>query len=259
MPPIVIDLIIAALIVGMTYALMSEGLWGAALMFFDVLFAAIITFNFYEPLAAMLATNMKFLAGFADTICMLGIFCASTLILRLTTESLAPAMVRYPMPLYHLGRTFFAFMGSVITVAIILLAYECAPVHKKVFSVIDYTYKPPFKMGIDREWLGFFQYTTGKIFTSNSPNNRDPYVAFGNAKVFDPKAEWLIRHQEARPYGEGDVIKVESAEGAGAPAGEGAGGAAGMPGGAAGMPGGRPGDPTVLPSPGPGGGVVIPQ
>ena len=31
----VIDLIILALVAGMTYALMSEGLWGAALMFFN--------------------------------------------------------------------------------------------------------------------------------------------------------------------------------------------------------------------------------
>ena len=48
---IVIDLIIAVLILGLTYVLTSEGLWGSALMFFNVLFAAMIAFNFYEPLA----------------------------------------------------------------------------------------------------------------------------------------------------------------------------------------------------------------
>jgi hypothetical protein len=256
MPPIVIDLVIAALILGMTYALMSEGLWGAALMFFNVLFAGIIAFNFYEPLAALLAKNLSFLSGFADTLCMLSIFVVAVVLLRLTTESLAPAMVRFPSPIYHAGRIFFGFAGSVITIAIILLAYEAAPVHKKVFTVVDYKYKPPFKLGIDHEWLGFFQYTTGLIFSSNRPGTRDPFTEYGSAKVFDPKAEWLIRHQDARPYGTETVLEEPAAAGGAAAAAGGAPGPAAAPGGAPGG-GAREGDPKVI-GVGPGGGVVIP-
>ena len=48
---IIVDLVIVALIAGMTWALMSEGAWGAALMFFNVLFAGLIALNFYETLA----------------------------------------------------------------------------------------------------------------------------------------------------------------------------------------------------------------
>src|SRR5205823_7147768 len=114
MPVWAMDLIVAALIVGMTYALMSEGLWGAALMFFNVLFAGIIAFNFYEPLAALLATNVSFLSGFADTLCLMALFVVSIVLLRLTTESIAPAMVRFPTPIYHAGRIFFALAGSVV-------------------------------------------------------------------------------------------------------------------------------------------------
>ena len=52
----------------------SEGLWGAALMFFNVLFAAMIAFNFYEPLAKLIdSTGIGW--GFSDTLCMLGLFC----------------------------------------------------------------------------------------------------------------------------------------------------------------------------------------
>ena len=54
----VVDLVVLGLIAGMTYALMSEGLWGAALMFFNVLFAALISFNFYEPLAQLIVDNV---------------------------------------------------------------------------------------------------------------------------------------------------------------------------------------------------------
>ena len=67
---IVINLIVAVVILGVTYALASEGLWGAALMFFNVLFGGLIAFNFYEPLAKLLADNVPLLSGFADTACL---------------------------------------------------------------------------------------------------------------------------------------------------------------------------------------------
>src|SRR5689334_14912295 len=114
---------IALLILGITYALSSEGLWGAALMFFNLLFAGLIAFNFYEPLAALLAENVSQVAAFADMLCLLGIFIVSLVILRLTTETIAPTMVRFPMPLYHLGRFVFAVGGAVLTISILLLAF----------------------------------------------------------------------------------------------------------------------------------------
>ncbi len=49
--------------------------------------------------------------GFSDTLCLLGLFCVSLVVLRLTTETLAPAMVRFPMPIYHAGRLLFGLAG----------------------------------------------------------------------------------------------------------------------------------------------------
>lgn len=260
MPPIVFDLVLAGLILGMTYALMGEGLTGAALMFFDVLFGAVIAFNFYEPLAALLAANLGFLSGFADTLCLLLLFSVSVLLLRLTTETLAPAMGRYPAPVYHIGRIAFGLAASVVTMAIVVLALECAPVHKKILGAVDYKYKPPFKLGIDHSFLGFFQYTTGSIFANHNSGSRDPFSEYGTAKVFDPRSEWLLRHQDARPYGTETVLSGEGSESGGAAEGGGtaapAGGAAGAPGADAG--GARPGDPKVV-GPAVGGGVVIPN
>jgi len=244
MPPIVIDLVISVLILGMTYALISEGLWGSALMFFNVLFASMVAFNFYEPLAALLAQNLSFLSGFADTLCLMSLFLIVLVVLRLTTETLAPAMVRFPGAVYQIGRIFFGLAGATLTMAVLLLAFETAPVHKKVFTVVDYQSKPPFNLGIDSEFLGFFQRTTGEIFADYSSPTREPYSYYGNAKVFDPRGEWILNHQTARPYGDESIL-AEAAPAAGAaPAGGGA-------------PGGRPGDPQVV-GPGPGGGVVIP-
>jgi hypothetical protein len=204
----IINLILVGLILGLTYALTSEGLWGAALMFFNVLFGGLIAFNFYEPLARLIdSTGIGW--GFSDTLCMLGLFCISVLLLRMTTETIAPAMVRFPNPVYHVGRLIFGLGGALMTLAIVILAFHAAPVHKKIFTTISYDSKPPFGMGIDHQWLGFFQYETGAVFTRLGVGQRDPHHQYGQGgavQMFDPHARWLIDHQESRPYGDESIL-----------------------------------------------------
>ncbi len=217
-PKVVIDLVISFLILLMTYALASEGLWGAALMFFNVVFAGLIAFNCYEPLAKLIdSTGIGW--GFSDTLSMMAIFCVTVMLLRMTTESLAPAMVRFPTPIYHAGRLFFALATSLVTMSILILAFHAAPVHKRIFGAIDYKYNPPFGMGLDHKWLGFFQYTSGQIFARYGSGSRDPYGEYGRSgtqripvRVFDPRATWLLNHQEVRPYGEGPIMSESGGE-----------------------------------------------
>jgi hypothetical protein len=254
--------IVGALILLMTYALASEGLWGAALMFFDVLFGALIAFNFYEPLAKLLADSVPFLSGFADTLCLFAIFILATFLLRLTTETLGPAMVRFPAPIYHLGRWVFALGCSLILVAVCLLGFDTAPVHKKVFFVMDYKSMVPFGLGLERRWLGFFQHTTGQIFVTHVRGSMDPWRQYKDANVFDPKAQWLLYYQEKRPYGEGVIGEEPGAAPGGAGATAGGGAPPGMPGAPPAPPPGagagnaNPADPKVI-GPAVGGGVVV--
>jgi len=245
---IVVNLVIVGLIAGLLWALTSEGAWGAALMFFNVLFGAIIALNFYEPLAGLIdSTGIPW--GFSDTFSLLSLFIVSTLLLRMGTETLAPAMVRFPSPVYHLGRLVFGLAGAVVTVAFLLVALQTAPIHKKIFGVLDYESKAPFGFALDRKLLAFFQYSTGMVFVEHVEGSRDPFREYGDAKVFDPRAEWLLLHQEARPYGTESIHESEGgaggAEGAANPADPGASGAA-------------PGDPAIV-GPAVGGGVVLPQ
>ncbi len=233
----VCDLIILGLVAGMTYALMSEGLWGAALMFFNALFAALIAFNFYEPLAQLIVTNVgsETVGSFADMLSLMLLFVVSLLLLRLATENVAPSMVRFPTPVYHLGRVVFGLGASTIVVAMLLLGYQAAPVQKKMLGVMDYKYEPMYKERFDRDFLAFFQYTSGYTFARNGVGEDDPGHEFRDKPMlFDPKAEWLLKHQAARPYGTEAIL--EDAPGAGAAPAGAAPGAPGAPGAPA-MPG----------------------
>jgi hypothetical protein len=235
---VVLNLVLTLLILGLTYALVSEGLWGAALMFFNVLFAGIVAFNFYEPLATLVESSTGINWGFTDTSCLLTLFIVTLVMLRLVTETLSPTMVRFPNPVYQVGRVVFGLATSLVTVAILLLAFETAPVHKKVFGIIDYKTRVPFGLALDHQWLGFFQYTTGMIFANRSPQRHDPFGEYSNANVFDPRAQWLLIHQDARPYGIDMVLGGESGGG-----GDAAAAGAAAPAGPAAAPVGRPAPP----------------
>jgi hypothetical protein len=190
-------------------------------MFFNVVFAGMIAFNFYEPLAALLdQTGINW--GFSDTLCLLLLFIVSVVALRLITETLAPAMVRFPTPIYHVGRLIFGLAGACVTVAILLVAYECAPVHKKLFTAFEYDAKPPFGLGLDHQWLGFFQRETGGAFAQYNAGSPDPFHDYGRGqriKLFDPRGEWLINHQNARPYGDETIPRPEPESGGAAAGG----------------------------------------
>jgi hypothetical protein len=215
MPPWVIDLIITILILGMTYALTSEGLCGAALTFFNVLFSALIALNFYEPLAQMLVDNASAMASYADVLCLGGLFLVTFIILKIVTEKIAPTMVRFPTPVYHIGRLVFGAGASIMAAAFLLLVFHVSPVDRHMFGVIDYNYKPPWGFGLDRKMLAFFQYSTGNTFPRYGSGLGQVGSEYGDTYVFDPRASWLPDHQNARPYpsdGSGMVIESETSE-----------------------------------------------
>ncbi len=254
-----IDVIIAGLVLGVWYALISEGLWGAALMFFNVTFGAMIAFNFYEPLARMLdSTGIGW--GFSDTLCMLGLFIVSVLLLRMTTETLAPAMVRFPPPVYQIGRFIFG-LG--------------APRSLWRSSSWRFTRRRCTRRSSTRlptrasRRSGSGSTINGWAFSSTRPARSSPVREWARATRFTstgaadrsrcliPCAEWLIVHQDKRPYKSdgGDVMgggtaaateepaaggEAAAGQGAAAP-GPGGGGPRGRMGrGGGGPPGGQP-------------------
>jgi hypothetical protein len=208
----VVDACLFLLTLGIVYALTSEGLWGAALMFFNVLFASLISFNFYEPLAKLIVDNAgnETVSSFADSVSMMLLFAISLLLLRLATETIAPSMVRFPTALYHPGRFVFAIGGALIMMAMLLLGYQASPVQKKMLGVWDYKHEPFFKERIDKDFLAFFQYTTGYTFPRNGIGNPDREFP-NRPHLFDPEAKWILIHQIARPYGTEQILEEDAA------------------------------------------------
>ncbi len=205
----IVDVAGLVILLGITYALMGEGILGAVLMFFNVIFSGLIALNFYEPLADLMASNVPSGFGaFSDTICLMGLFLVALILFRLTTDTLAPQMIRVPTALYHLGRIAFGGLTGLAVIGFVFLGFHAAPVDKQLFSSVDYKTKPIFEMGLDYAWLSFMQYASGYVFTNDLEFPIDPYQEFGNARVFDPEGDWLVRAYEARPFGDDTKLHV---------------------------------------------------
>lgn len=211
MPTWVVDAAIVLMVLGITYAITSEGLWGSALVFFDILFAFLIAFNFYEPLAGLIASNASGVAAWADMFSLGGLFVLSLFVLKLITDNIAPISVRFPPLVYQIGRLVFGLAGSVILVGFVLILFYTAPVHKRMFTTINYDSNPPFGMGLDHKLLGFVRYSSENIFRM---------APVFQSNEFDAD-RWLIDHQNARPFGTGfvEISAPPPAEGGAAPGG----------------------------------------
>ena len=141
-----------------------------------------IAFNFYEPLAKLIdSTGINW--GFSDTLCLLGLFCISVVLLRMTTETHRAG--HGPVP--HAGLSCRPVRlrpgGGVRHHGDRHPGVPRAPVHKKIFKASTTTRKPPFGLGLDHQWLGFFQYETGDAFAQYGAGQRDPFSDFGNRRT----------------------------------------------------------------------------
>src|SRR5262245_36599862 len=95
----VVVLLIMAVVV---YSALQEGLLTAVTMAVNVIFAGILAFSFFEPVAGELGgwLSGSILEGFEDAIALGGIFCAAFGALKLAANNLAPQEMDLP-PLFQ--------------------------------------------------------------------------------------------------------------------------------------------------------------
>jgi hypothetical protein len=201
-------------ILGVTYALYSEGAFGAAVVTLNLLFSILIALNFYEPVAKLIVENAGFMAAFADMVSLVVLFAVPFIAMKVLIDRFTPYRLRLPGIASVLGSIGFGLAGGALAVAFLLVVLYTAPVHRQ-FLGMGYDHKPPFGLGIDHKLLAFFQYSTGTTFPwyeQSGPSDAE----YGQAKVFDPRGSWLIDHQNSRPFPSSGAGKVGEGPTAGA-------------------------------------------
>jgi uncharacterized membrane protein required for colicin V production len=172
----------------------NEGLWGAAIMFFNVMTAALLATNLFEPAANWITGMSPSMAYLADFIALWAIFVISLLLMRVVTDLLSRHRVRFIKIADTIGGMFFAAWIGWIVLQFTMFTLHTAPLSR---NFLGFQEKPDtrmlFHLGPDRDWLAFIHSISkdGALARESSANQPDVHV-------FDPNADFILRYGARR-------------------------------------------------------------
>jgi len=133
----------------------GEGMWGAALRLVNVVTAALLATNFWEPVARLLeGTIGSSFTYWWDFLSLWVIFAVSLVILRLLTRRLSQVNVRFLSLADRIGGVVFAVCVGMTMVAFTTFTLHTAPLAEK-FMFGGFDPNNPVIGKPDRQWLGF--------------------------------------------------------------------------------------------------------
>jgi len=187
----VVLIVIFALCVAFVF---NEGLWSAAILFFNVLLAAVLATTLFEPVANLLDSMMPSLTYFSDFVAIWVTFAVCLVVLRLATDLTARHRVRFKKPVDMAGGIFFAAWIGWLMVQFTLFTVHLSPLGR---NSMGFQEKPDtrmfFGLAPDRNWLAFIHRQTkeGAFMRTPPPGNE-------NAHVFDPQGDLILKYGERR-------------------------------------------------------------
>lgn len=174
----------------------TDGLWHNIVTFFNVLIAAILTMNFFEPLGLWLDSN--YMPSFTFTIDLLafwGLFAVIGVALRIITGLLSKVRVRFIKPVDRAGGMLVSLGTGWILVSLTLTSLHLAPLPLNSFNG-EFQPEPNskmfFELGPDRKWLGYI-HNLSKTTLSRTPLEEQP-----EKYIFDPKGMFILKYGQRR-------------------------------------------------------------
>jgi len=172
----------------------NEGLWGAAVLFFNVLMAAVLATTLFEPVANLLESMLPSLTYFMDFVAIWLTFAVCLTVLRLSTDLIARHRVRFKKPVDLAGGVFFAAWIGWLMVQFSLFTMHLSPLAR---NFMGFQEKPEtrmfFGLAPDRNWLAFTHKQTKDGTFMRTPPPSDP-----NAYVFDPQGDLILKYGTRR-------------------------------------------------------------
>jgi hypothetical protein len=135
---------------------LASGLWGNLIMIFNVLLAALIATNYFEPLAGWLDSQMPTYTFLLDFIAMWLIFALAVVILRAITDTLSRVKVRFKKPVELVGGLVCGGIIGWLMICFTLFSLHTSPTG---LSIVRIGFLPGVKMFFgtapDQQWMRF--------------------------------------------------------------------------------------------------------
>jgi hypothetical protein len=189
---------IIMLVIGWAYWV--EGLFTAIVMCFNVMFAGLIAFEFWEPLANLLDPVLR---GYEDALCLVLLFSLALGALRTVTNQLSGTEIDFLPQIQRPGGALFGLITGYLVSGFLVCAIQTLPLHENFMyfdarcdSETDGLRRvlPP-----DRVWLALMHRAGDTAFSAGHP-------------TFDPDGSFELRYARYRRYGDsGETMPYDGA------------------------------------------------
>jgi uncharacterized membrane protein required for colicin V production len=184
---ILFPVILAVVMLLIVALLLPYGFWGNVINLINVVTAALLATNFWEPVSSWITKNMPSMMFLTDIFIIWILFGVILFAMRAATELLSKIKLRFPPLVERLGNVFFAGWVGWVLVCFMCMTLHMAPLARE-FAFGGFKPEAGCFFGLypDRMWLGFMQRMSTGPFTR------------GTAHTFDPNGEFLFRYAERR-------------------------------------------------------------
>ena len=211
---LVLILIFAACL-GLLY---NEGMWNNALRLINVVTAALLATNFYEPAATWLDRNLPSYTYFWDFLALWGLFAAGVTVFRALTDEVSKVKVRFLHVANRIGGIFFAVCIAWVLVCFTMMSLHTAPLARNfLFGLFQPEQRMLFGLVPDRQWLGFVHKLSMGPFrrsATTEEQQQKTYVSDPDAEskyaIFDENGDFLPKYATRRDDFESHISKYET-------------------------------------------------
>lgn len=208
-----VEVLLLIILAVVTYMVAGEGAWGAATTCISVILAGLIAMNFFEPICNSLLGSDYYWQARLDLVVLVGLFAAAVSGLRAAADYLSPVYIGVHRMVYEAGRWGCGLLTGYVTMAFLLTALHTAALDRE-FIGFKAERANFFGLSPDRQWLGFTQWTTERVFCKTPARIFDgPVIVLGDPGAV-PNTVWPsfpIRYATRRERGAGAVAAAAQA------------------------------------------------
>ena len=175
--------------------LYTEGMWGNAIRLINIVTAALLATNFYEPLAEYLDQQSPSYTYFWDFLSLWGLFVVFMIVFRLLTDRASRVKVRFLKIADQVGSLVLAVLIGWVMICFTATTMHTAPLARN-FMFGGFQPEKRMFMGLapDRQWLNFMRSRSrGGFcrFATEAEWKQEKYV-------FDPYGQFRPKYAERR-------------------------------------------------------------